>query len=107
MLIKMDCANSGGGLQISYCTPTTLSNAKITTGFKPKYILCAYRYTSNQVMGCYYNADVSENEYKRVYQATVDTQTKPWNNAGFASIDNDGFTMNTSSLPNFSYIAVG
>lgn len=96
----------GNGLQIAYGAPTTLSSTKITTGFQPKYIMCAFKYTTSGTMGCYYNADESANTYKRIYMATYDTQSLPSGNDGIASINADGFTMQ-SAYTNFSYIAVG
>ena len=108
MLVKMDCANAaGGGYQVASGAPSSLTGGKVTTVFKPKIIMCAFAYTSNGTMACYYNADDDPGSYKRIYQATTDTQQLPNSNTGIVSVDDDGFTMNPSSLSNFTYIALG
>jgi len=105
--VRASLGGSGGSSNVVIAGPTTQASASITLGFKPKYLMVVFRYTSNQVMGCYYNEDESTTSYKRIYQATTDTQTFPSNNAGIKTIDSDGFTMNSGNLTNFSYIAVG
>lgn len=98
---------SGGSSNVAIAGPTTQVSASITLGFKPKYLMVAFRYTSTQTMACYFNADEHPDSYTRIYQATTDTQSLPSNNAGIKSIDDYGFTMQSGNLANFSYIAVG
>lgn len=101
----------GSGLQVYnnyYAAKADIpSDKKIVTGFKPKYISMTGKYSSNN-MSMYYDENVSTTQITRYFSGTRATYniTPTETNATLASIDNDGFTLNTAAYNGLTLLTV-
>lgn len=110
MMQRMIAMGSGSSEpQGVYVTGASITQAKQTLGFKPKYLLAAWKYSAGYTRVFVYDETVSTTSFKIMYNGTTLSDHNLGTNDGgmIYSIDDDGFTIDSywSSCSQMCYYA--
>lgn len=110
-LMKMPTYVGGGGSKCASGYYASNVPETITTGFKPKKIICTFKYAGAHTMACIYDEDnIGSTSYIRRYDAAQTSYNLPQtgNYAGLHDVTSTGFSLNTNTdFTEFYYIAEG